>query len=108
MRPTCSQQAAPAGNANRFWRNSSGSGSRGRAAAAVFGAGSLTGREHQVVALAVEGLTARAIDQWRHIGEPTVETHLDHAYAKLGVTPRWERTRSAPIRHHDIIGTVNA
>jgi ATP/maltotriose-dependent transcriptional regulator MalT len=67
-----------------------------RAAAAAFGAGSLTEREHQVVALAVEGLTAKAIGRRLHIGERTVETHLAHAYAKLGVRSRWELARLPP------------
>jgi ATP/maltotriose-dependent transcriptional regulator MalT len=67
-----------------------------RAAAATLGAGSLTAREHEVVALAVQGLTAKAIGQRLHIGERTVETHLAHAYAKLGVRSRWELARSLP------------
>jgi len=67
-----------------------------RAAAAAFGAGSLTDREQQVVALAVEGLTAKAIGQRLHIGERTVETHLAHAYVKLGVRSRWELARLPP------------
>jgi DNA-binding NarL/FixJ family response regulator len=67
-----------------------------RAAAAALGAESLTDREHEVVALAVEGLTAKAIGERLHIGERTVETHLTHAYAKLGVRSRWELARSLP------------
>lgn len=67
-----------------------------RAAAATLGAGSLTDREQEVVALAVEGLTARAIGQRLHIGERRVETHLAHAYAKLGVRSRWELARLPP------------
>jgi DNA-binding NarL/FixJ family response regulator len=68
-----------------------------RAAAAVLGAESLTDREHEVVALAVEGLTAKAIGERLHIGERTVETHLAHAYAKLGVRSRWELAHSRPL-----------
>jgi DNA-binding NarL/FixJ family response regulator len=49
------------------------------------------------VALAVEGLTAKAIGERLHIGERTVETHLAHAYAKLGVRSRWELARSLPL-----------
>jgi DNA-binding NarL/FixJ family response regulator len=67
-----------------------------RRAAATLGAESLTAREQEVVALAVEGLTAKAIGQRLHIGERTVETHLAHAYAKLGVRSRWELARSLP------------
>jgi ATP/maltotriose-dependent transcriptional regulator MalT len=65
-----------------------------RRAAATLGAESLTAREQEVVALAVEGLTAKAIGERLHIGERTVETHLAHAYAKLGVRSRWELARS--------------
>jgi DNA-binding NarL/FixJ family response regulator len=64
-----------------------------RAAAAALGAESLTDREHEVVVLAVEGLTAKAIGERLHISERTVETHLAHAYAKLGVRSRWELAR---------------
>jgi ATP/maltotriose-dependent transcriptional regulator MalT len=67
-----------------------------RRAAATLGAESLTAREQEVVALAVQGLTARAIGQRLHIGERTVETHLAHVYAKLGVRSRWELARSLP------------
>jgi DNA-binding NarL/FixJ family response regulator len=67
-----------------------------RRAAATLGAESLTAREQEVVALAVEGLTAKAIGERLHIGERTVETHLAHAYAKLGVRSRWELARSLP------------
>jgi predicted transposase YbfD/YdcC len=42
------------------------------------------------------GLTAKAIGQRLHIGERTVETHLAHAYAKLGVRSRWELARLPP------------
>jgi len=67
-----------------------------RRAAATLGAESLTAREQEVVALAVQGLTAKAIGERLHIGERTVETHLAHAYAKLGVRSRWELARSPP------------
>jgi Bacterial regulatory proteins, luxR family len=50
----------------------------------------------EVAALAVQGLTAKAIGQRLHISERTVETHLAHAYAKLGVRSRWELVRSLP------------
>jgi ATP/maltotriose-dependent transcriptional regulator MalT len=71
-----------------------------RAAAAALGAESLTDREHEVVVLAAEGLTAKVIGDRLHISERTVETHLAHAYAKLGVRSRWELARlpSATLR----------
>lgn len=48
----------------------------------------LTTRERQVLQLAAEGLTARAIGRRLGVGGRTVETHLRHAYAKLRVTCR--------------------
>jgi DNA-binding CsgD family transcriptional regulator len=64
-------------------------GSRGRrAAGAVMGPDSLTGRERQVARLASQGLTARQIAERLFIGERTVETHLARAYAKLGVSSK--------------------
>ncbi|HEY0830412.1 MAG TPA: AAA family ATPase [Candidatus Dormibacteraeota bacterium] len=53
-------------------------------------AGSLTRRESEVVVLARRGLTTAAIALSLKIGERTVETHLSHAYAKLGVRGRNE------------------
>jgi len=66
-------------------------GREGRAPAA------LTRREHEVVLLAVEGLTAREIGARLFIGERTVETHLAHAYAKLGIASRVELIQLAPL-----------
>jgi DNA-binding CsgD family transcriptional regulator len=63
-------------------------GAHGRRAARA--AGSLTGREEEVVALARRGLTTPAIAASLGIGERTVETHLAHAYAKLGIAGRHE------------------
>lgn len=50
----------------------------------------LTPRERQVVSLAVRGLSAAVIGDRLHIGRRTVETHLSHAYAKLGFRSRQE------------------
>jgi DNA-binding CsgD family transcriptional regulator len=64
-------------------------GSRGRrAAGAVLGPASLTGRERQVARLAAQGLTVRQIGERLFIGERTVESHLARAYAKLGVSSK--------------------
>lgn len=57
----------------------------------------LTRREREVVLLAVEGLTAREIGARLYIGERTVETHLAHAYGKLGVASRVELAQLAPL-----------
>jgi DNA-binding CsgD family transcriptional regulator len=52
----------------------------------------LTGREREVLALAAKGLRSREIAARLEISEPTVKTHLHHAYRKLGVTNRVEAT----------------
>lgn len=54
--------------------------------AAVHGSGALTRRERQVAELAAGGYTAAQIATHLHIGVRTVETHLAHSYAKLGVS----------------------
>ena len=61
-----------------------------RVVAASTGPESLTGREKEVTALAVQGLSARAIGELLHIGERTVESHLARAYVKFGVHSRQE------------------
>jgi ATP/maltotriose-dependent transcriptional regulator MalT len=63
-------------------------GAHGRRAAR--GAGSLTGREQQVVALARRGMMTARIAASLSISERTVESHLAHAYAKLGIAGRHE------------------
>jgi predicted ATPase/class 3 adenylate cyclase/DNA-binding CsgD family transcriptional regulator len=51
---------------------------------------SLTPTEEQVVALVAEGLTNPQIAERLLIARSTVKTHLDHIFAKLGVTSRAE------------------
>ena len=58
------------------------------AAQTVHGPDSLTTRERQVAELAAGGYTAPQIATQLHIGVRTVETHLAHSYAKLGVTSK--------------------
>ncbi|HET9249946.1 MAG TPA: response regulator transcription factor [Actinomycetota bacterium] len=48
----------------------------------------LTRRELDVLAAAVDGLTAREIGRRLDMRERTVTTHLDHIYRKLGATGR--------------------
>jgi DNA-binding CsgD family transcriptional regulator len=62
--------------------------SASRAIAASVGPESLTGREREVTALAMQGMSAKAIGDLLHIGERTVESHLARVYLKFGVHSR--------------------
>jgi DNA-binding CsgD family transcriptional regulator len=59
----------------------------------------LSQREREVARLAAQGYTAREIGGRLFIGERTVETHLAHAYAKLGIGSRIELIRIASTLH---------
>jgi DNA-binding CsgD family transcriptional regulator len=73
-----------------------GLGARGRRKTAdLVGVGSLSAREREVARLASEGCSAREIAERLFIGERTVETHLAHAYAKLGVASKLDLVRRA-------------
>jgi DNA-binding NarL/FixJ family response regulator len=61
-------------------------GAAGRRAAQ--GVGRLTAREREVAELARRGAMTREIAESLHISERTVESHLAHAYLKLGVSGR--------------------
>ncbi|HEX6445856.1 MAG TPA: LuxR C-terminal-related transcriptional regulator [Streptosporangiales bacterium] len=50
--------------------------------------GRLSARERQVLALVAEGRTDRAIGHRLGVSVRTVQKHLEHAYAKLGVNDR--------------------
>ena len=50
----------------------------------------LTPAEHRVAALVAEGKTNREVASTLFLGESTVEKHLTHIYAKLGVRSRTE------------------
>jgi DNA-binding CsgD family transcriptional regulator len=54
----------------------------------AFSAIPLTPRERQIAALAAEGHTDLAIAGRLHISTRTVQTHLAHVYAKLGINRR--------------------
>ena len=72
-------------------------GSRGRKAVEVaLGADTLSRRERQVARLATEGRSANDIARQLFISRRTVESHLAHVYAKLGVSSRFELMRRAP------------
>jgi DNA-binding CsgD family transcriptional regulator len=53
----------------------------------------LTAAERRVAALVAQGRTNREVAAALFIGERTVETHLSHVYAKLGVRSRAELAR---------------
>jgi DNA-binding NarL/FixJ family response regulator len=55
---------------------------------AVTGPDSLTSAERQVADLAASGLSNRQIAQHLFITQATVETHLRHAFRKLGIAAR--------------------
>jgi DNA-binding NarL/FixJ family response regulator len=48
----------------------------------------LTDREEQVLRLIADGLTNREISYDLSISESTVENHIHHIYAKLGISNR--------------------
>jgi DNA-binding CsgD family transcriptional regulator len=59
--------------------------------------GDLTKTERRVVELAVEGLSNKEIAQALFVAVNTVETHLSHAYAKLGVRSRAQLARRLSV-----------
>jgi DNA-binding CsgD family transcriptional regulator len=54
----------------------------------------LTAAEHRVAKLVADGHTNREVATALFLGERTVETHLSHVYAKLGVRSRAELART--------------
>jgi DNA-binding CsgD family transcriptional regulator len=54
----------------------------------------LTAAERRVAALVAEGRTNREVAAALFLGERTVETHLSHVYAKLGMRSRAELARA--------------
>ena len=65
----------------------------GRPGADGPGADGLTGRERQVCLLVASGLTNREIARRLVISQRTVEAHVNHIFAKLGVSSRVQLTR---------------
>ena len=62
---------------------------------------SLTPSERRVADLAAEGLTNPAIAAQLFVGVGTVKTHLNHVYAKLGLTNRTELATAVARRPRD-------
>jgi DNA-binding NarL/FixJ family response regulator len=55
----------------------------------------LTEREHQVLSMAGQGVSARTIAARLFISERTVESHVSNGYRKLGINSRIELVRRA-------------
>jgi DNA-binding CsgD family transcriptional regulator len=55
----------------------------------------LSRREREIVALSLAGESGPDIARALFLSERTVESHLAHAYAKLGVHSKLELTRRA-------------
>ena len=72
--------------------------SRGRRGRPSHGWDSLTPTEQDVVKLIIEGRTNVEIAQRLLMGRETVETHLSHIYAKLGVRTRAQLAALAATR----------
>ena len=55
----------------------------------------LTDRENEVLSLIADGLTNRQISCNLSISESTVENHIHHIYAKLGISNRAQAVANA-------------
>lgn len=64
--------------------------------------GLLTAAEARVARLVADGLTNKAVARRLAISRHTVDSHLRHAYAKLGVTSRVELTLRAVAEAQDV------
>jgi predicted ATPase/class 3 adenylate cyclase/DNA-binding CsgD family transcriptional regulator len=71
---------------------------RGRRGRPAYGWNSLTPTEARVVELVAEGITNPQIGQRLFVSARTVQTHLTHVFAKLGVSTRAELAAKAAQR----------
>ena len=81
------QRTGAAPLADRARRELLAAGARPRRTA-LTGPDALTSAERRVAGLAADGLSNRQIAQHLFITQPTVETHLRHAFQKLGIASR--------------------
>jgi predicted ATPase/class 3 adenylate cyclase/DNA-binding CsgD family transcriptional regulator len=72
---------------------------RGERKRAATGWGALTPAERDVVRLVSEGLGNKDIGARLFVSPRTVQTHLTHVFAKLGVTSRMQLAHEAARRH---------
>lgn len=89
--PWIGDSIAPLDHVERFLTGGLGKHAR----RSQIGTDALTDRERAVVRLAVFGHSAAEIGRQLYISERTVETHLAHAYAKLGISSKVELARQA-------------
>jgi DNA-binding CsgD family transcriptional regulator len=68
--------------------------------AALTGPDALTAGERRVAALAADGASNRQIAEHLFITQATVETHLRHAFRKLGITSRTDLTKGLRLADH--------
>ncbi|MGZ4603948.1 MAG: helix-turn-helix transcriptional regulator, partial [Kineosporiaceae bacterium] len=65
-----------------------------------FGWDSLTDAEVRIARLVAKGLTNRAIADRLFLSQHTVDSHLKHSFAKLGIRSRVQLTRLVLMREH--------
>jgi DNA-binding CsgD family transcriptional regulator len=93
------ERTGAAGLAESVRRELLAAGARPRRAA-LTGPDALTAGERRVAALAAEGASNRQIAEHLFITQATVETHLRHAFRKLGITSRAELTKGLRLADH--------
>jgi DNA-binding NarL/FixJ family response regulator len=68
------------------------SGAPSASSAALAATGPLTGREVQIAQLVANGLTNKEIARRMAVSKRTVDAHVDHIFAKLGISSRVQLT----------------
>jgi DNA-binding CsgD family transcriptional regulator len=79
-------------------------GRRGPRSRPQFGWPSLTPTEHTVADLVAEGLSNPQIGERLYISHRTVQTHLAHIFAKLGISARAQLAAEVTRRRRDEMG----